>query len=74
MKKKILPQSLGKLKKEDTELFNIVLHTGKQLRHYKYENILFLISLVSSEGFIRQVRLLDIHTRLFIILGRVESL
>ena len=54
-KEKTLPASLGKLKKEDTEIFNVKYHTAKQLRHFKYESVQILVALFTSTKFMAQV-------------------
>ena len=54
-KEKTLPASLGKLKKEDTEIFNVKYHTAKQLRHFKYESVQILVALFTSTKFMTQV-------------------
>ncbi|XP_052098508.1 HEAT repeat-containing protein 1-like [Mytilus californianus] len=50
-----LPKSLGQLKKDDVELFNVQFHTAKQLRHFRYESLQLLISLFTSSTFLSQV-------------------
>ncbi|KAK3090239.1 hypothetical protein FSP39_010297 [Pinctada imbricata] len=52
---KTVPTSLGKLKKDDTEIFNLKYHTAKQLRHFKYESMQFLTTLFTSSNFIAQM-------------------
>ncbi|XP_060070386.1 HEAT repeat-containing protein 1-like [Ylistrum balloti] len=49
------PQSLGKLRKEDTEIYNVKIHSAKQLRHFKYKVVELLISLHTTEMYIVQV-------------------
>ncbi|XP_033736713.1 HEAT repeat-containing protein 1-like isoform X2 [Pecten maximus] len=51
----VQPQSLGKLRKEDTEIYNVKIHTAKQLRHFKYKVIELLISLHTNQVYIVQV-------------------
>ncbi|XP_071145410.1 HEAT repeat-containing protein 1-like isoform X1 [Mytilus edulis] len=50
-----LPKSLGQLKKDDVELFNVQFHTAKQLRHFRYESLQLLISLFTNSTFLSQV-------------------
>ena len=47
--------TLGQLKKDDTEIFNVQSHSAKQLRHFKYESVHLLISLFTSQTFLTQV-------------------
>jgi len=49
------PESLGKLHKEDAAIFNPALHTGKQLRHFKYATINLLVNLFSHADLSIQV-------------------
>ncbi|XP_060600074.1 HEAT repeat-containing protein 1-like [Ruditapes philippinarum] len=48
-------QSFGKLHKEDALVFNVAVHTGKQLRYFKYAAINLLVNLFSSIDFIYQI-------------------
>ena len=50
-----VPQSFGKLRKDDAKLFNVDIHTAKQLRHFKYATMYLLVSLISSPDFVMQV-------------------
>lgn len=47
--------SFGNLCKEDAAIFNVVVHTSKQLRYFKYATVNLLVSLFSSHDFSRQV-------------------
>ncbi|OWF38112.1 HEAT repeat-containing protein 1-like [Mizuhopecten yessoensis] len=49
------PHSLGKLRKEDTEIYNVKVHSAKQLRHFKYKVVELLISLYTNQVYIVQV-------------------
>ncbi|XP_053394592.1 HEAT repeat-containing protein 1-like isoform X2 [Mercenaria mercenaria] len=48
-------QSFGKLHKEDALVFNVAVHTGKQLRHFKYATINLLVNLFTSTDFLMQL-------------------
>ena len=54
-KRKSIPQSLDKLKKEDVAIFSIASHSAKQLRHFKYATVHLLVSLFSGQDFMVQV-------------------
>lgn len=50
------PESFGHLHKEDAAIFNVLVHSGKQLRYFKYAAVNLLVSLFSNTDFISQVR------------------
>ncbi|KAL5015995.1 hypothetical protein ScPMuIL_005584 [Solemya velum] len=55
IKKRRLPQSFGKLQKEDTTIFNVDYHTDKQLRYFKYSAIHLLVSVFTYKDFIAKL-------------------
>ncbi|XP_048255630.1 HEAT repeat-containing protein 1-like [Haliotis rufescens] len=55
IKAKSVPQSLGSLKKEDSEIFSVPFHTAKQLRHFKYAGVHLFVALLSHQQFVSQV-------------------
>ncbi|KAL4236600.1 HEAT repeat-containing protein 1 [Mactra antiquata] len=50
-----VPESFGKLHKEDAMIFNVACHTGKQLRLFKYAAINLLVNLYTNSDFIYQI-------------------
>lgn len=49
------PESFGHLNKDDAAVFNVQVHSGKQLRHFKYATVNLLVSLFSNTDFTTQV-------------------
>lgn len=52
---KAQPESFGHLYKDDVAVFNVQVHSGKQLRHFKYATVNLLVSLFSNADFVSQV-------------------
>uniref|UniRef100_A0A803U138 HEAT repeat-containing protein 1 n=1 Tax=Anolis carolinensis TaxID=28377 RepID=A0A803U138_ANOCA len=42
--------------KEESELFNVESHSGKQLRHFKFISVSFMSQLLASHSFVKKVR------------------
>uniref|UniRef100_A0A8D2JC74 HEAT repeat-containing protein 1 n=1 Tax=Varanus komodoensis TaxID=61221 RepID=A0A8D2JC74_VARKO len=45
-----------KSQSEETELFNVDSHSGKQLRHFKFLSVSFMSQLLASHSFVKKVR------------------
>uniref|UniRef100_A0A8D2JAB7 HEAT repeat-containing protein 1 n=1 Tax=Varanus komodoensis TaxID=61221 RepID=A0A8D2JAB7_VARKO len=46
-----------KSQSEETELFNVDSHSGKQLRHFKFLSVSFMSQLLASHSFVKKVRM-----------------
>ncbi|XP_018616676.2 HEAT repeat-containing protein 1 [Scleropages formosus] len=47
----------------DTLLFNVEMHSGKELRHYKFLSLSFLSQLLASDGFVGKVADCDLESQ-----------
>ena len=52
---KAQPESFGHLYKDDAAIFNTLVHSGKQFRHFKYAAVNLLVTLFTNSDFISRV-------------------